>query len=298
MSGLRSYFELQEPDRSGLAEQVAAGRARVHERLRGVTRCVAVMSGKGGVGKSFVAALLAAAAARRRARVGLLDADLHGPSAARLSGVRPHPLRLERGAVVPPVSPAGVLVMSMELLLEEGRPLDWVGPEAEGFVWRGAREHGALREFLSDVAWGELDLLLVDLPPGTARLVDLVELVPGLAGVVGVTIPSAPSLAAVRRSLQAARGRGASVLGILENMSGYVCPGCGERTPLFGGRAGAELAETFEVPLLDRVPFDPGTAARLEGGDPVAALEGPAGRTLDAVAGELLTVQPAEAERP
>ncbi|MFQ5888846.1 MAG: P-loop NTPase [Gemmatimonadota bacterium] len=286
--GFRTYSELLGRDRSDLVAQVTAQREKVRRRLELVERCVAVMSGKGGVGKSFVAALLAAQSARAGARVGLLDADLHGPTAARLSGVSPGELRVEQSAVVPAVSPAGVRVMSMELLLEAGRPLAWKEPASESFVWRGAQEQGALREFLGDVEWGKLDLLLIDLPPGTGRMIDLAELVPDLSGTLVVTIPSDASRASVERSLREARERGMPALGVIENMSGYACPECGAVRPLFRGDAGESLAGLFGIPLLGRVPLDPESAALAEKGDPLGALDRPAGRALATIAATLL----------
>ena len=125
-----------------------------------------------------------------------------------------------------------------------------------GFVWRGAQERGAVREFLSDVAWGRLDTLLVDLPPGTQRLAELHGLVPGLAGALAVTIPSAASRDAVARSLDLAETRGIRVLGVVENMAGARCDECGALAHLHTGSAGEDLAKRFDIPLLARIPFD------------------------------------------
>jgi len=263
----RTYADLSAPDTSRMVEQVTAQHARVAERLARVKACVAVMSGKGGVGKSLTSAALAAALARLGLRAGLLDADLVGPSAARMSGVQPSGLAVHEDGVRPARSPAGVRVMSMELLLEEGAPLSWREPDSESFVWRGAQERSALREFLADVEWGELDVLLVVLPPGTQRLIDLHELLPRLDGLVVVTIPSGASEGAVARSMRLARDREIPILGVVENMAGYACPGCGETKPLFPGEAGARLAEAHDAPLLGRVPFDPEAAALAESGD-------------------------------
>lgn len=281
----RTYAELVGRDTSGMVEQVAAHHARVAHRLAGVGACVAVMSGKGGVGKSLVTAALAVACARRGLAVGLLDADLVGPSAARMSGVGRSRLVVGEDGVRPAMSAAGVRVMSMDLLLEEGAPLRWREPDSESFVWRGAQERSALREFLADVAWGELDLLLVDLPPGTQRLVDLHELLPRLDGLVVLTIPSGASGAAVDRSMRLAAEREIAVLGVVENMAGYACPECGETKPLFPGEAAARLTEAHGAPLLASVPFDPQAAALAETGELEALVERTvAGRLLDAVA--------------
>ncbi len=257
----RTYHEVTEPDRSRLGEQIGQQRARVAARLTGVRRTIAVMSGKGGVGKSYVTAALAVGAARSLAGgVGVVDADLKSPTVARLLDAR-GPLRVTGNGVHPPVSPHGVRVMSTSFLLDDGAPLAWREHPAERYVWRGVLETGALREFLSDVIWGTLDLLLVDLAPGADKLSDLVELVPQLTGAIAVTIPSDESHAAVRRSMQAARQQHVPLLGVIENMSGYECEGCAQLRPLFSGDAGAALASEFDVPLLARIPFRSASAA-------------------------------------
>ena len=239
---IRTYSEVSEGDRSDLLGQVTAQRQRVSVRLATVRHVVAVVSGKGGVGKSLVSAGLGAALARSGRHVGLLDADLHGPTAARMLGVRASGLSVRDNEVVPPVAACGVRVMSSDLLLEETAPLSWREPGHDRFVWRGALVAGMLREFLADVAWGTLDVLLVDMPPGSERLDTLVELVPGLAGAVVVTIPSDASYRAARRGVEAARAAGVALLGVVENMAGYKCASCHADGPLFQGDAGERLA--------------------------------------------------------
>jgi ATP-binding protein involved in chromosome partitioning len=269
---IRTYHELEEADRSGLLTQVTAQRDRVKARLGHVRHVVAVMSGKGGVGKSFVTAGLATALARAGRQVGVLDADLHGPTAARMLGASAGRLEVAEDGVVPPLASEGVRVMSSDLLLAEGAPLRWREPGHERFVWRGALEAGMLREFLADVRWGALDVLLVDLPPGTDRLDTLVELVPRLAGAVVVTIPAEASFRAVRRAMETARVAGVPVLGVVENMATYRCENCREAGPLFRGDAGERLARETGAPLLSRIPFDPRIQAAVDEG----VLAGPA----------------------
>jgi len=252
----RGYSEVTGSDVSGLGEQVGRQRERVQARLALIGRVLAVMSGKGGVGKTYVSTGLARGLARRGLRVGLLDADLAAPTAARLLGAR-GPLRVDEREVHPAIGQDGVLVFSSDLLLEEGAPLRWRGPEGDRFVWRGTREAGALREFISDVAWGELDALVVDLPPGTDRLADLADLAGQRPEVVAVTIPSEESRRAVARALRAARDAGLAIRGIVENMSGYACPCCATVYPMFPGNAGTALAEEFGVRLLATFPFAP-----------------------------------------
>ena len=251
----RTYHQVTGEDRSQLGAQVQAQRDRVTERLSSVRRIVAVMSGKGGVGKSYVTSWLARAIAPE-SQVGVLDADLRSPTVARLLGAR-GPLRVSESGVEPSIGEDGIAVVSMDLLLDEGRPLQWRSSTGDSFAWRGLLEAGALREFLSDVVWGALDLLLVDLPPGTDGVTDLYELVPSLAGVLAVTIPSDEARRSVARSLRAAQESAIPVLGVIENMSGYHCPGCADVQPLFDGSAGQSLADEFAVPLLGRLPFRP-----------------------------------------
>jgi len=248
---LRTYHELAGADRSGLPEQIAAQRRRVAERLAGVGRLIAVMSGKGGVGKSFVTAHVARALARAGRNVGVLDADLNGPTIPRLLGVDHSPLPTPDEGVQPAVGADGVKCISMDLLLRDGAPLAFRGPQAESFVWRGALEAAALREFLGDVAWGALDMLLLDLPPGIQRFHELGDLLSTPPPVLTVTIPTPESRDAVRRAMRAARDRGAPLLGVVENMV----------DGSFAGTAGADLAAEFGVTVLARVPFHPSSDA-------------------------------------
>ena len=250
----RTYFDVEGDDRSALGAQVGRQRARVTERLRNVRQVVAIVSGKGGVGKSYVTVSLARAATSRGAAVGVLDADLQSPTVARLLGAA-GPLRVADEAVHPAVGNDGVRVVSTDLLLDDGRPLAWRTTTGETHVWRGAAEAGVLREFLGDVAWGTLDLLLVDMPPDAGRLADLATLVPHKLSAIAVTIPSDESARSVHRALSAARDVAVPILGIVENMSGYSCGTCDTIGPLFSGNAGTRLAAAFDVPLLARIPF-------------------------------------------
>jgi len=244
---MRTYHQLTDPDRSGLPQQIAAQRRRVAERLAGVRRIVAVMSGKGGVGKSYVTAHLARALARSGRATGVLDADLNGPTIPTLLGVTHSPLLTAQDAIEPAVGVDGVKCISMALLLEDGQPLSFKGPSAESFVWRGALEASALREFLGDVAWGELDVLLLDLPPGMQRYLELCDILGSPPPVLTVTIPTPESRDAVRRAMRAAVDHGSALMGIVENMVG----------PQFEGTAGNDLAEEFGTPVLARIPWHP-----------------------------------------
>lgn len=252
----RTYSEVKDGDVSGLAAQVGQQHERVRERLRDVGSVVAIISGKGGVGKSYVTSALALAVARCGAAVGVLDADLQSPTVSRMLGAS-GPLSVEGDAVAPAIGHNGIRVMSMDLLIEDGAPLRWTSTTGEEHTWRGVAEAGALREFLADVAWGSLALLIIDMPPDASRLADLAALVPSLTGSIAVTIPSDESLHSVARAMRAATDAGVPLLGVVENMSGYACPGCDVIQPLFRGDAGEALAREFDVPLLAKLPFAP-----------------------------------------
>jgi ATP-binding protein involved in chromosome partitioning len=263
----RTYRDVAGADGSGIAEQVGAQRAKVVQRLRSVRRVVAVMSGKGGVGKSYVTAELARAAASRwPSRVGVLDADLRSPTVARLlEATTGQALVVAEQGVHPAIGAGGVRIMSTEFLLESGRPLAWREPDAEQFVWRGALEAAVLREFLGDVQWGDLELLLVDLPPGADGVADLFTLVPQLTGALAITLPTEESRRSVARALSAARAAGITLLGVIENMAGYCCEDCGRAAAVFPGQAGAELVAEFGIPLLARIPLRPAGQAVADG---------------------------------
>jgi ATP-binding protein involved in chromosome partitioning len=256
----RTYRDVVGADGSDVAGQVAGQRARVDRRLAAVRRVVAVLSGKGGVGKSYVTAALARLAAQRwPGRVGVLDADLRSPTVAAMLGAT-GPLRVTPSGVVPATARHGVRAISTDLLLADGRPLAWREPAGDAFAWRGALEAGVLREFLGDVAWGDLEVLLVDLPPGADGVVDLAALAPGLAA-LAVTIPSEEARRSVARALRAATDAGIRLMGVIENMAGYRCGDCAREGPLFPGDAGAALAAEFRVPLLASLPFVPAAEA-------------------------------------
>jgi ATP-binding protein involved in chromosome partitioning len=212
-----------------------------------VKNVVAVSSGKGGVGKSTVAANLAAALADAGASVGLLDADIYGPNAPTMLGHRDATPRADLDDRIVPPERHGVTVMSMGYVAGEDDPV----------IWRGPMVDDALQQLFDDVAWGELDYLLVDLPPGTGDAqLSLVQHLP-VTGAVVVTTPQAVAVDDARRGLRQFAKYGVPVLGVVENMSRFECPDCTGGHDLFGTGGGEELAAEFEIPLLGEVPLDP-----------------------------------------
>jgi len=263
---MKRYKDIAGDGGSNIAQQVGEQQARLQARLAEVRAVVAVVSGKGGVGKSSITANLAACWALEGRRVGVLDADLNGPTMATMLGVRGRRLVVGADGVTPPESALGIRVMSMDLLLpSDDTPLVWEAPtQAESHTWRGAMEANALREFLADTAWGELDLLLLDLPPGAERTLQAAEWFGPQVAFVLVTIPSDLSRGVVSRSLAALRKTRNPVLGYVENMAGYWCADCGEVKPLFPAASEVELGG---LPCLGRIPFDPELAARCDRGE-------------------------------
>lgn len=290
---MRTYHDIKGDGGSDILGQVVALKERMADRLSRVRHVVAVMSGKGGVGKSTLTTGLASVLAHRGRRVGVLDADLNGPTLARMLGVRGQSLRLTPEGVLPAVGAAGVRVMSMDLFLpDEATPVTWDHPgglAADTTVWRGTMEATVLRELITDVAWGELDYLFLDLPPGSDRFAAVAGLLPRLSGVVVVTVPALVSQGVVRKAVGAARRRGDPLLGLVENMSGYVCPTCEGLGPLFPGGDAEKMAAALELPLLARIPFDPRLAAGSDAGLPLVLTDPdtPAARALAELAAKL-----------
>ncbi|MGH8428368.1 MAG: iron-sulfur cluster carrier protein ApbC [Gammaproteobacteria bacterium] len=225
--------------------------------LAGIGNVIAVASGKGGVGKSTVAANLALALVDEGARVGMLDADIYGPSQPRMLGLSGRP-KSRDGKRIEPLSAYGLVVMSAGFLVDPATPM----------IWRGPMVTQALTQLLGETDWGELDYLVVDMPPGTGDIqLTLAQRVP-VAGAVIVTTPQEIAVADARKGLAMFRRVEVPVLGIVENMSGFRCPHCGETAEIFGAGGGARLAEESGVALLGRIPLDPRIQSAADGGRP------------------------------
>ncbi len=246
-------------------EQRTALRQRLHPGGDGAkpiaiaqrTRVVAIASGKGGVGKSTVTANLAAALAAGGAEVGVVDADIYGYSIPRMLGITRRPVVVE-GMIVPPVN-HGLRIMSIGFFLEPDQAV----------VWRGPMLHKALEQFLTDVHWGDLDYLIVDMPPGTGDVsISLGQLLPS-PDVVIVTTPQPAAQQVAERSAEVAGKTGMHVAGVIENMSYLVCPCCGERSHVFGEGGGRALADRLGVPLLGEIPLDEPLRTASDAGRPL-----------------------------
>jgi ATP-binding protein involved in chromosome partitioning len=244
-----------------------------------VKAVVLVMSGKGGVGKSTVASNLAVALKRMGARVGLLDADIYGPSVPTMFGVHGQPMT--DGDKIRPHERHGVKLMSIGFLLDD--------PKA-AVVWRGPMLHGALLQFLKDVAWGELDVLLLDLPPGTGDVALTLAQRVRSTGAVIVTTPQDVALQDVYKSVSMAKKVGIPILGVVENESYFVCDGCEKRHEPFGSGGGQRIADFAEAPLLGQIPLEPSVREWGDAGTPVveAAPGSASGRAFIALAEALV----------
>jgi Mrp family chromosome partitioning ATPase len=222
--------------------------AKLKARLSRIRRKIIVMSGKGGVGKSTVAVNLAMSAMLAGQRVGLLDVDLHGPSVPTMLGLVGY--RLEGGENgMLPVEIGGLKVLSVGFLLQNND---------DPVIWRGPMKMGVIRQFIEDVEWGDLDLLVIDVPPGTGdEPLSVCQLIPELEGAVIVTTPQKVAAADVRKSINFCRELGVKVLGVIENMSGFACPKCGEVTQILRANGGRVMAGEMGVPFLGSIPIDP-----------------------------------------
>jgi len=260
--------------------------------IEGVKNLVAVASGKGGVGKTTVAVNLAIALQRLGASVGLLDADVYGPNVPIMLNTEEQPKAFSENQILP-VEAYGLKMISMGLLNPGDKPM----------IWRGPMLHSVMQQFLRSVVWGELDYLIVDLPPGTGDVqLSLIQLVP-VTGAVLVTTPSIVALADVRKALEMFRQVNVDILGIVENMSFFNCPHCQGRIDVFGHGEGRRIAETYGVPLLGEIEIDPQIRIGGDSGKPVASLgeDDPGARSLYAMARAVaarLAVAPAAGRAP
>lgn len=225
---------------------------RLENTLNKIKYKIAIISGKGGVGKSTVTANLSVAFAMKNSasKIGVLDADIHGPCIPKMLGLKGKKLNSGPGGVIfPVINRLGIKVVSMDFLL----------PNDEApVVWRGPLKMRAIQQFLSDTNWGELDYLFVDLPPGTGdEPLSIMQLIPDISGVIIVTMPSEVSQAVVKKAITFARQVNVPIIGIIENMSGFICPDCGKQINIFKFGGGQKISDDMGVPYLGSIPIDP-----------------------------------------
>jgi ATP-binding protein involved in chromosome partitioning len=230
-------------------------------RMAKVKHKIAIISGKGGVGKSLVTVNLATAfAMQHTAKVGILDADIHGPSIPKMLGMKGSRLHAGPPGVFPAQSPQGLKVVSMDFLLPS---------DDSPVIWRGPLKMSAIRQFLSDMVWGDLEYLFIDLPPGTGdEPLTVIQLLPEIDGVIIVTMPTEVSQNVVKKAITFARQVGAPILGVIENMSLFICPSCGAEHAIFGQGGGKIIARDMHVPLLGTIPIDPRISEDSDRGTP------------------------------
>lgn len=241
----------------GAAEQAAAPGKLPQNQMNDIHHVVAIMSGKGGVGKSSVTALMAVSLARKGYKVGVLDADITGPSIPKIFGIKDRPESFEFG-LLPVKSKGGIEIMSLNLLLPH---------EDDPVIWRGPLIASAVKQFWTDVVWGQLDYLLVDLPPGTGDApLTVMQSLP-LDSVVIVSSPQELAVMVVRKAMKMAEAMNVPILGLVENMSCITCPHCGEVLHVFGPSRAQEVARATGVPFLGSLPLDPDLAALCDRGE-------------------------------
>lgn len=230
-------------------KKLEARRKRVATRMARIKHKFVVLSGKGGVGKSTVAAYLATTLASRGYRVGLLDTDIHGPSIPKMVGAEAERITIEGDSIIPVEVSDNLKVMSVAFLLRS---------KGEAVIWRGPMKMSLIEEFLGNVEWGELDYLIIDSPPGTGdEPLSVCQFIPDLGGAIVVATPQEIALNDVQKSIGFCGQVGLPVAGVVENMSGYVCPHCGKQSDIFKAGGAERLASRMGVPFLGRLPLAP-----------------------------------------
>jgi ATP-binding protein involved in chromosome partitioning len=224
---------------------------KLKKNMNKIKHKIAIISGKGGVGKSTIAANLAMAFALHgyRNRVGLLDIDIHGPCIPKLLGVKGQKCQITPLGALPVEGPEGIKVVSMDFLIQD---------QETPIIWRGPLKMQVIKQFLSDFMWNELDFLFIDSPPGTGdEPLTVMQTLPEMDGTIIVTIPSEVSEDVVKKAVIFSRKMGIPIIGIIENMSGYTCAKCGETVNILGAGGGKRIAEELDVPFLGQIPIDP-----------------------------------------
>jgi ATP-binding protein involved in chromosome partitioning len=255
MSTTNTDLNPMEARRQRMLEQQQQLKARMSK----IKHKIAVISGKGGVGKSTVTVNLAAAFAKTGHRVGVLDADIHGPSVPRLLGLTGQQVKTGPPGAFPVLGPLGMKVMSIDFFMAKEVPT----------IWRGPLKMGAIRQFLQEIVWGDLDILFIDLPPGTGdEPLTIAQQLPELDGVIVVTMPNELSSSIVKKAITFALTLNLPIIGVVENMSGFICPHCGTKTEIFQSGGGKKMAEESGVAFIGSIPIDPKVGVDADQGKP------------------------------
>jgi ATP-binding protein involved in chromosome partitioning len=232
----------------------------VREAMKGVKHKIVILSGKGGVGKTTVSTNLAISFAKKNLRTGILDVDIYGPNVPKLLGLEGQHPTADGDKIQPIIGPLGVKVMSMGFLLRQSD---------DAVAWRGPLVARAINQFLADVSWNELDVLVIDLPPGTGdEILSILQSIPNLSGVVIVSTPQEVAVLDARRAIQLVNKMKVNILGLIENMSEFICPKCGESYKLFGEGAAKLATETYGIEHLGTLPLDPRVITLSDNGIP------------------------------
>jgi Mrp family chromosome partitioning ATPase len=250
---------------------------KLMRKLSKIKHTIVVMSGKGGVGKSTVTVNLAVGLAMRGFEVGILDADIHGPNIPKMLKIEDMELSADDNGIYPAIVPPHLKVMSMAFLSPD---------RDQPIIWRGPMKMGAIRKFIEDVYWGDLDYLIVDLPPGTGdEPLTIAQLIPNANGSIIVTTPQDVALLDSRKTVVFSEGLHLPVVGVVENMAGLICPHCGKEIDLFKIGGGEKAAKELEVPFLGRVPIDPDVVNTGDEGVPIVAAnpDSPAAKAFDSI---------------
>lgn len=240
--------------------QLQVEQTQIRNNIQRIKHKILVLSGKGGVGKSTVATNLAMSLALAGKKVGLLDIDIHGPSVPKILGIEKEIVQTIGDTLLPVEMTGNLKVMSIGFLLRQSN---------DAVIWRGPMKYQMIKQFLKDVQWGNLDFLVVDSPPGTGdEPLSIIQLLEDADGAVVVTTPQEVALSDVRKCISFCKNLDLSVLGVVENMSGFVCPKCGEKTDLFKSGGGEFMARQMSVPFLGRIPIDPQIVQACDSGRP------------------------------
>ena len=235
------------------------------KRMGKIKHKIAVMSGKGGVGKSTISVNIAAALAKKGYKTGIMDADIHGPNVPKMFGVEGKDLKFDKDGILPIETVNGIKVMSIGFLLSS---------QDVPVIWRGPAQTGAIRQFLGEIVWGDLDVLIIDNPPGTGDIpLTILQTLPSLDGVIIVTTPQSVVQEDVVKNINLVKSLNVPIIGIIENMSGFICPQCKNEIFIFGKDGGAKVAKEMDIPFLGKLPLDVETSSSSDIGNPIIIKE-------------------------